>query len=212
MNNATSFKTYTSVNIPKGIFKAAIVPRPIGWVSSICENGKHNLAPFSYFNAVCDNPPTIMISMTDQHVEGGPKDTLKNIESTGHFVINVVTKELYEQMNLTSADLLHNSDEFDYANIKWLESDFGESRRVKVSPIQFECEYFTSMQLPQDDQNRVNRMIIGTVIAVHIDSNILNENGRIDYAKLQLIARLGYNDYLTINPENIFIGKRPLII
>ncbi|MCE2705522.1 MAG: flavin reductase family protein [Proteobacteria bacterium] len=206
---STSFKTYKSDHIPKGIFKASIAPRPIGWISSVCKSGNHNLAPFSYFNAVCDIPPTIMISTTDQHIEGGPKDTLQNIESTGHFVVNIVTQQLYEQMNLTSADLPRHTSEFDYADIKWLKSDFGESRRVENSPIQFECKYFTSVQLPQENKTSVNKMIIGTVIAVHVDSNILDENGRVDYAKLKLIARMGYNDYLAINPKDIFVGKRP---
>ena len=208
---STSFQTFKSNNIPKGIFKASITPRPIGWISSVCSTGKHNLAPFSYFNAVCDNPPTVMISMTDQHIEGGPKDTLRNIESTGHFLVNIVTKELYEQMNLTSADLPRNISEFDYANIKWLKSDFGESRRVENSPIQLECKYFTSVQLPQDNQLHINKMVIGTVIAVHIDSNILDQDGKIDYTKLKLIARLGYNDYLTVNSNDIFKGTRPKI-
>jgi flavin reductase (DIM6/NTAB) family NADH-FMN oxidoreductase RutF len=203
------FKTYKVNEVPRGIFKAVIVPRPIGWISSVDADGNHNIAPFSYFNAVCDNPPTVMVSMTDQHKEGGPKDTLKNIEETGHFVVNIVTRELFEQMNLSSADLIRKEDEFEFAKIKWLDSDFGPARRVKDSPIHLECKYVKSVELPKGNQEVVNRMVIGTVIATHVKETILTEEEKIDYNKAQFIARLGYNDYMLLDQENIFKGIRP---
>ncbi len=78
---------YESDQLPPGLFKSCVVPRPIGWVSSIDKEGRENLAPFSYFNAVCDDPPMVMFATTGSHKEGGPKDSLKNIEETKEFVI-----------------------------------------------------------------------------------------------------------------------------
>jgi flavin reductase (DIM6/NTAB) family NADH-FMN oxidoreductase RutF len=207
--NVEPYATYLVGEIPQGIFKASIAPRPIGWVSSVSSTGCHNLAPFSYFNAVCDNPPTIMVSMTDQHTDSGPKDTLQNIEDTHHFVVNIVTKELFEQMNLTSINLSRNIDEFVYAKLDWIDSNLGKARRVKNSPIHLECEYVNSIQLPQGNKDVVNRMIIGTVVAMHINPNFLTKDGKVDYDKLQLIARLGYNDYLVLDTKNTFKSSRP---
>lgn len=197
---------YSALKFPRGLFKACIIPRPIAWVSTINLDGNYNLAPFSYFNAVADEPPMIMFSTTNAHIEGGPKDTLKNIEDVGEFVVNVATYEMRSSINETSVDLPRRCSEFDYANVEYESSELVKAPRVKKSPINFECLYHSSIQLPSNSENTINRMVLGKVIGLYINPYIMSD-GLIDINKIQPIARLGYNDYAKI--ENIFTMLRP---
>lgn len=199
---------YKSTELPKGLFKSCIIPRPIAWISTIAANGQLNLAPFSYFNAVCDAPPMIMIATTNAHISGGPKDTLKNIEETGEFVINIATYALRHAMNLTSAALPREINEFEYAQLEYEASEIVQVPRVKASPIHLECRYHSSLQLPSYSLENINRMVIGEVVGIHVDPQVIADE-KIDLTKLQPIARLGYNDYLKID-SGIFSLPRPL--
>jgi len=192
--------------LPQNPFKACVVPRPIGWISSQDKQGHVNLAPYSYFNAISDEPPMVMFSTTSEHIEGGPKDTLKNIEETGEFVVNLATYTLAKAVNLTSANLCRTKNEFVFANLEVEPSQLVKPPRVKDSPIHLECLYHQSIQLPTNEQNHINRMIIGKVIGIHIDESVLTD-GLIDMAKLLPIARLGYTDYAVI--EQAFSMQRP---
>ena len=200
---------YNSSSLPKGLFKACVVPRPIAWISSISKEGVFNLAPFSYFNAIADQPPMIMFSTTNAHIEGGAKDTLKNIEETGEFVVNIATYEMREAINLSSADLPRTKNEFEFSEVEHEPSVLIKVPRVKKSPIHLECLYHTSVQLPTDADENINRMVIGKIIGIHIDPKIMID-GRIDISKLEPIARLGYNDYARISAD-IFSLIRPTI-
>jgi flavin reductase (DIM6/NTAB) family NADH-FMN oxidoreductase RutF len=200
---------YDATKLPKGLFKACIVPRPIAWVSSVSEQGVFNLAPFSYFNAIADQPPLVMFSTTNTHIEGGAKDSLLNIEATKEFVINMATYDMREAVNLSSADLPRQENEFDFANIEYEPSEIVHVPRVKASPIHLECIYYTSVQLPTEGAETINRMVIGKVVGIHIREEILTD-GKVDIAKLQPIARLGYNDYAKISTD-IFSMIRPQI-
>lgn len=198
---------YPTPELPRGLFKACIVPRPIAWISTIDRNGELNLAPFSYFNAVCDEPPMIMFSATNAHFEGGPKDTLKNIEEVGEFVVNIATYDMRLHVNESSADLPRNCNEFDYANVEYEDSELIKPPRVKNSPIHLECLYHTSVQLPSNRSKEIiNRMVIGRVIGINVKKEVMTD-GLLDIRKIQPIARLGYNDYATI--DNIFKMLRP---
>lgn len=199
---------YEVDHLPPGLFKSCIIPRPIGWVSSIDQEGRENLAPFSYFNAVCDQPPMVMFATTGVHTEGGPKDSLKNIEETKEFVINLATFDLREKVNLSSADLPRGTSEFLYADLEYQNSSLVKPPRVKESPINIECTYFQSVQLPVFSEKTINRMIIGYVKGIHVSANILKE-GIIDLDKLKPIARLGYDDYAFLTQANIFTMRRP---
>jgi len=192
--------------LPHNPFKACIVPRPIGWISSQDKAGHINLAPYSYFNALSDGPPMVMFSTTSAHVEGGAKDTLKNIEETGEFVVNLATYALREAVNLTSANLSRHENEFNFANLTAEPSQLVKPPRVKESPIHLECLYHQSVQLPTYNSNAVNRMVIGKVIGIHICESILT-NGLIDISKLLPISRLGYMDYAVI--AKTFSMQRP---
>lgn len=202
------FITITDLTIAKSLFKSIFVPRPIAWISSISKDGIHNIAPFSYFNLVADSPLMVMFSVTNYHVEGGYKDTLQNIIDCKHFVINLVTHELFDQMNLTAQELPKNADEFDHAQLSWLKSDNSNVRRVLQSPVNIECEFYQTVELPKTDETLSNIMVIGTVKKIHIAEHILDENQRIDYSKMDLVARMGYDKYLKISSDNLFTRKR----
>ena len=193
--------------LPKGIFKSCIIPRPIAWISTVDKLGNFNIAPYSYFNALCDNPPMLMFSTTDLHSEGGAKDTLRNVEETGEFVVNIATYSLASALNLTSADLSKTKSEFEFAKIEYEASTLVKAPRVKESPISLECRYYSSVQLPKNSEEEMNRMVIGSVIGIHVNPDYMTEDSKIDVEKIQPIARLGYNDYVKI--EKVFNMIRP---
>lgn len=192
----------TSQKLPRGIFKACIVPRPIAWISTKNTEGNHNLSPFSYFNIVCEDPPMIMFATTGSHNDGGAKDTLKNVEETMEFTINLVSYGSKEAMNITSQDFSRETNEFEAAGIEHVPGELVKTHRVKESPISLECVYHESIQLPRPEHsNLINRMVIGKVIGIHLNPEILTTDQRIDTNKLNLIARLGYNSYTKIETD-----------
>lgn len=191
--------------LPHDPFNACIIPRPIGWITTQDKNGNLNLAPYSYFNAVSDSPPMIMFASTSEHIEGGPKDSLKNIEETQEFVINIATYALKDVVNITSANLPRNQSEIEYAKLETIPSRLVKPPRIKASPIHLECTYHQSVQLPIGD-GQINRLIIGHVIGIHINDEILTD-GLIDIKKLKPIARLGYMDYAVVSET--FSMRRP---
>jgi flavin reductase (DIM6/NTAB) family NADH-FMN oxidoreductase RutF len=192
--------------LPHNPFKSLIIPRPIGWITTQNAEGHINLAPYSYFNALCDNPPMVMFSTTNSRSEGVIKDTLHNVETQGEFVVNMATYALRHAVNLTSAPLPCNESEIPFAKLETLSSSLVKPPRIKGSPIHLECKYYTSLQLPSNNTD-TNRVIIGTVIGVHIDDNLII-NGKVDVTQIKPIARLGYMDYAVV--ENIFSMQRPL--
>lgn len=195
--------------MPKGLFKACIVPRPIAWIGTSDKNGNSNLAPFSYFNAIADEPPMVMFSTTNQHVEGGVKDTPKNIELTMEFSINVVPFQLAEKMNLTSGDLARKESEFSFAQVDIESCQIISSPRVKGSPVTIECQHYRTIQLPKLNDDTVNQLVIGKVVGIYVSPDCLTKNGTVDIYKIKPVARLGYNDYAVI--DSIFSMVRPEI-
>lgn len=172
-------------------FKALVAPRPIGWISSLSAGGIANLAPYSYFNAMAENPHYVVYG------SGAGKDTIRNIEETSEFAVNLATFDLREQMNASSARLPPHADEFELAHLGKAPCRMIKPPRVSESPVCFECKLFRIVDLP-DDQGRVeNRMVIGRVIGIHIDDRFI-ENGRVNTAAMHPIARLGYSEYATV--------------
>ncbi len=192
--------------LPHNPFKSLIIPRPIGWITTQDDAGNVNLAPYSYFNALCDNPPMIMFSTTNSRSKGVVKDTLHNAETQGEFVVNMATFELREAVNLSSAPLPKDESEVAFAKLETLPSSLVKPPRIKSSPIHLECKYYRSLQLPSNNGD-TNRVVFGTVIGVHID-DVLIVNGKIDVTRIKPIARLGYMDYAVV--DNIFSMQRPL--
>ncbi|MCB0017819.1 MAG: flavin reductase family protein [Anaerolineales bacterium] len=173
------------------IMTATIAPRPIAWVSTIDEAGVANLAPFSFFNAVSGNPPTLLFCSGAR--AGAVKDTWYNIEATGEFVVNVVTEALGGPMNLTATDLPADVDEFDYANLEKLPSTVVRPPRVAASPVHFECRL--QQIVPIGGNPPTSAIIIGDIVQLHIAADLLDENYRVDMAALQLLGRHAGNSY-----------------
>mgnify|MGYP000210712408 CR=1 FL=1 len=187
-------------------FKALVAPRPIGWISSKNKNGELNLAPFSFFNAMSDNPPTVVLGFSGNHSEGGPKDTLANIIALGEFVCNFVTYEIRDAMNVTSEMVSRQVDEFDLANLTAIPSHMIDVPRVKESPVNMECKLLQVIDLPTNDPSIPNKMVLGQVIGIHISDDIITD-GMVDMTKYHPLARLGYKDYAAV--KEVFSLSRP---
>ena len=187
-------------------FNAIIVPRPIGWISTLSSTGIPNLAPYSFFNAVAYTPPQVMFSATSNHIFGGLKDAVTDSQTTGEFVVNIATSNLREQMNKSAVPAPHNVDEFEYSGLTKKESKLVKCPRVAESPVNLECRYTTSISLLSKENNDFNVVVFGEIIGVHINDEIIHED-RIDFMKLRAIGRLGYNDYVEVN--NLFSMERP---
>jgi len=202
------YETKDFHGLPHNPFKSLVVPRPIGWISSRDRDGRVNLAPFSFFNAVAENPPVVMFSAGGRHSEGGHKDTPINVEATGEFVFNLATWELREKMNLTSATAPRDWDEFKLAGLTPVPARLVDLPMVKESPVHFECRYLQTVELPSADPDHPNKVIFGRVIAIHIDDRVLVD-GKVNLAAIRPIARLGYMDYAVV--DTIFTMQRPQI-
>jgi flavin reductase (DIM6/NTAB) family NADH-FMN oxidoreductase RutF len=188
------------------ILISAVGPRPIAWVSSLSASGQPNLAPFSFFNAVCAKPPLLAFAPgmrlpKKSGAAGGepagvpagqPKDTLRNIRETGEFVINVVTFELAEAMNLTSGEYDSAINEFELAQVASTPSKLVRPQRVAESPVSFECRLHKILDFNPGPEG--GSLVIGEIVSVHVDERHLKE-GRIDRNSLDLIGRMGGMQY-----------------
>jgi flavin reductase (DIM6/NTAB) family NADH-FMN oxidoreductase RutF len=173
-------------SLPHDPFKAIVAPRPIGWISTRDSQGRVNLAPYSFFNAVCDRPPMVMFSSS------GWKDTVANIKATGEFVCNLVTRRLAEEMNQTSASLPHGVDEFEFAKLAAAPSRMVMPPRVADSPAALECRLAQIIQLHGADNSPLDQYLtIGEVVGVHIDRAYLRE-GLFDLLAIHPVQRAGY--------------------
>jgi flavin reductase (DIM6/NTAB) family NADH-FMN oxidoreductase RutF len=183
---------------PSAVYKlltGSVIPRPIGWISTIDENGINNLAPFSYFNAVGEDPPHVMFSTVRGNNTN--KDTLNNILANGQFVVNMVTEVLAEQMNSTSQAVASDVDEFDLVELTPISSKKIKPMRVKESPITFECEMVHHYFL-ENHKNGGACVIIGRIVMMHIDESVLLDNFKINMETYKPIARLAGSNYSKI--------------
>jgi flavin reductase (DIM6/NTAB) family NADH-FMN oxidoreductase RutF len=197
-----------SHGLPHDPFRSLVVPRPIGWISTVSAEGVVNLAPYSFFNGVSYAPPMVMFAPNGQHPEGGPKDSLKNVAETGEFVVNIATWELREEMNLTSASYPRGVDEMAEAGLEATPSKLVRPPRVEASPVHFECRHVKSVELPADDPAEPNSVVFGQVVGIHISDDILTD-GMVDMKKFKPIARLGYFDYAVV--DTVFTMRRPVL-
>lgn len=186
-------------------FKAMVAPRPIGWISSRSEAGVFNLAPYSFFNAFCDVPPIVGFSCT-----GHRKDTIDNVERTGEFVFNLVTRKLADAMNATSAPVAPDVSEFDLAGVTPVASRLISVPRVAESPVSFECRSTGIQRLKDASGQDVSAwLVLGEVVAVHIDKALL-QDGIYDTAAAQHLSRAGGpGDYFWTGEETLLRMMRP---
>ncbi len=187
------------------LLTGTIIPRPIGWIATLDENGINNLAPFSYFNMVSSDPPCVMFSTRRDN--NFNKDTLNNILQNGEFVVNLVTMDVVEQMNATSATVAPNIDEFELAGLTPIDSVIVKPKRVKESLVHFECEKMHHYFIRDADVNETACVIIGEIKTIHIDDSILSENNHINLDKYKPVARLAGSNYATLG--EVFSIKRP---
>lgn len=181
-------------------YKALVSPRPIGWISTVGSDGVVNLAPYSFFNAFSDSPHYVYFS------SAGRKDSQRNAEDTGEFVCSLATWKLKDQMNVTSAGVAPDVDEFVLAGLTPAPSKMVAPPRVAESPVAFECKYYQSLELPRDTGKNDYTVVIGRVVGIHIDDDVIVE-GMVDMGKLRPIARLGYKDYTVV--DTVFSLDRP---
>jgi len=192
---------HTRHGLPFDPFKACVVPRPIGWISTTSAAGVDNLAPFSQFQNVSFDPPTILFC-ANQAPDGRRKDTVVNAEATGEFVWNLATWALREAVNVTSTDYPPGDDEFARAGLEKAPSRLVRPPRVAASPIHFECRHLQTVRIPGNGPTGTVDVVFGRVVAVHIADDALDERGRVDTLKLRPLARCGYHDYTSI--ESLF--------
>jgi len=185
------------------LLTGSIIPRPIGWISTIDKNGINNLAPFSYFNAVGDDPPHLMFSTVRGNNTN--KDTLNNILENKQFVVNMVTENLVEQMNLTSQAVASEIDEFVLAGLTPIPSLKIKPMRVKESLITFECEMVHHYFL-EDHKQGGACIVIGRILLMHFDDSALLDNFKINMESYKPVARLAGSNYSKIG--EVFSIKR----
>ena len=179
--------------LPHDPFKSCVVPRPIGWISTIGADGAVNLAPYSFFNAVATEPPMVMFSSNGKQAHG-TKDSVANAEATGEFVCNMATWDLRDPMSQTSRPVPPEVDEFELAGLETQPSELVKPPRVKTSPIHLECVYHQTLELPCDIEGGRNAICLGRVVGVHVRDEFLTD-GKVDIARIKPLARLGYQDY-----------------
>lgn len=181
---------------------SSVAPRPIAWVSTVSAAGQPNLAPFSFFNCVCVDPPLLAFApglratqkRTAQNGElrGEAKDTLRNVRETGEFVVNVVTYDLLEAMNVTSGEYEPSVNEFELAKLTPRASKIVRPPRVGESPVSFECKLYQILDFSTAPTG--SSLVIGEIVAIHVDDGHLKD-GRIDRDSLDLVGRMGGIQY-----------------
>lgn len=188
--------------------KACVVPRPIGWITTISAAGVVNLAPFSFFNLVSSDPAFVLFSTSMHEKDEGKKDSLVNVEATGEFVYNMATWAQREAMNRTSLIVERGVDEMRAAGLVPLPSRLVRPPRVQGAPVHFECRLHQIVRLPGRRPRDVHHLVIGHVLAVHIEDWALTPDGRLDVPRIRPIARLGYRDYASV--DAVFEMEKPL--
>jgi flavin reductase (DIM6/NTAB) family NADH-FMN oxidoreductase RutF len=192
--------------LPRDPFKSLVVPRPIGWISTLDREGRPNLAPYSYFNGVASDPPCVMFAASLRPREQGQKDSHSNAEATGEFVVNLATFAQREAMNASSAGLPAGENEFAAAGLETLPSRMVRPPRVKGARAHLECVYLKTVDLPSTRANGANFVVFGRVVGVHIDDDLIVD-GLVDITRARPIARLGYMDYSVV--DEVFRMNRP---
>lgn len=185
-------------------FKAIIAPRPIGWISTISKNGVPNLAPYSFFNAVGSDPN--MLGFTSS----GIKHTLTNCQDTGEFVFNLVSADLVDAMNLTSAAIASDHNEFEFAKIGHTPSALVKPPRVANTPAAIECKVTSIQRLKDLNGSDTNSwFVIGQVVGLYIAQGFVTSDNRFDTEKANITSRCGYMDYMRAG--ELFQLERPEI-
>ena len=199
--------THQSVGLPFNPIKAIISPRPIGWISSKGKDGSVNLAPYSFFNGVSDEPPMVMFA-AGSNPDGSSKDSQRNIEETGEFTVNIVGAAHLDAMNVSSGDYPYGESEFEAAGLSMVAGDTVAVPRVDRVAAALECKHYQTVKMPASASGSFYSVVFGTITGVYIDDDIIID-GKIAYERYKPISRLGYHDYAEIS--EIFSMTRPKV-
>ncbi|GAA5984251.1 hypothetical protein JCM10908_006110 [Rhodotorula pacifica] len=187
----------TPHGMAKDPFKSTVVPRPIGWISSLNKDGNSsNLAPYSQFMHATFDPPYIMFAANLKE-DGTSKDNVVNIQRTHEFCWSLATYELREEMNKSSTEVPYGEDEFDLAGLEKEYGNIVKCPMVKRSPIKFECKFHSTFRLPGNTPAASVDIVIGQVVGIHIDESVITD-GQIDIKKTQPVARCGGPNYAVV--------------
>lgn len=196
--------------LSKNPFNSLVIPRPIGWISTVDTNGVFNLAPYSFFNAVSYRPPTVMFSAGAGNTDDRNKDSARNVEATGEFVCNLATWDLRDQMNESSAPVPSAADEIALTGLTPVPGEMVKAPRIAEAPVHLECKYLKTTLIPGWDEGDEYKVIFGEVVGIHIADDMITDAGLVDVAKMMPIGRLGYNDYARVDAESSFTLARPV--
>jgi flavin reductase (DIM6/NTAB) family NADH-FMN oxidoreductase RutF len=197
--------------LPFNPYKSIVVPRPIGWISTLGRDGIVNLAPYSQFNNLAYDPPYVMFSGNSFPETGRRKDSVKNAADTGEFVVNMATYDLREAVNITSQYLPPDVDEAALAGLEMIPCRIVKPPRVAASPVHLECKFHCALALPANSLDQVHHVVIGRVVGVHIRDDVLTAEGKLDVAKIRPLARLGYFDYTCVESTFTMRPTGPLL-
>ncbi len=186
-----------------GLLSESVTPRPIAFVGTLNENGTHNAAPYSYFNVVSVKPPLVMVSIGKR--QGKTKDTAANIRRTNNFTVNLVDTAMIERVNAASGDYKNDQSEVDLVGLHSIRSQSIEAPGIAESPVRFECEVERLIDL-EDDNETTGVLVIGRIKRMQVTREGFTE-GRIDAKKLDLVGRLGGNQYTKLG--EVFELERP---
>jgi len=180
-------------------YKSIVVPRPIGWITTLDRNGNVNLAPYSQFNNLGYDPPYVMFSASHKVDAMTRKDTVSNIIETGEFVCNMATHDLRDAVARSAEISDPYVDELAAVGLSRAQSSLVKPPRVLESPVHLECKFHTTLILPGYTATNTTHVVIGQVVGVHIDDDAFTPDGKIDIARLRPLARMGYQDYASID-------------
>ena len=185
--------------LPYNPYKSIVVPRPIGWITTLDRNGNVNLAPYSQFNNLGYDPPYVMFSASHKVDAMTRKDTVRNIIETGEFVCNMATHDLRDAVARSAEISDPYVDELAAVGLSRAKSSLVKPPRVLESPVHLECKFQTTLILPGYTATNTTHVVIGQVVGVHIDDDAFTPDGKIDIARLRPLARMGYQDYASID-------------
>lgn len=192
------FNPHDNPGFRRSIFNAIVAPRPIGWISSASATGDVNLAPFSQFNLVSTAPPVVMFAC-NQPQDREEKDTIANVRATGEFVVNLVSWELREAMNITSTPVPPGVDEFGLAGLVAAPSVIVRPPRVAASPANMECRVLRIISIePELPGETPSTVVLGRVVGLHVQDGYLDADGRFDTVRANPLTRLGGSQYACI--------------
>lgn len=192
----------------QGLLQGAIAPRPIALASTVDQDGKPNLSPFSFFNLFSSNPPILVFSPARRVRNNTTKDTLENAKKTREVVINVVSYDMVEQTSLSSTEYATGVNEFVKSGFTPIDSEVVKPARVKESPVQLECKVNDIVEL--GTEGGAGNLIICEVVRMHINDDVLDENGKINQHKIDLVARLGGDWYVRASGDALFSVEKPV--